>query len=158
MPTATRLSLVEGRDRRRADRRHYSWRTLVYGALYRRRRQVRRVDDQGGVLDVYDASFMYLSVAVILLSCFDIIFTLRLLGQGATEVNPVMAWLLARDLRLFINVKLFLTSFGVAMLVAFSGLRLFRRIPIAHLLRGVVVMYLALIGWELYLLHQVAMA
>jgi len=92
-------------------------------------------------------------VTVLGLCVLDGVLTVILMSQGAQEANPVMALFLPHNLPWFAAVKLALTAIGMLVLVACSRMRLFRRIPGEAMLYVVVVLYAALVIYELRMLQ-----
>jgi hypothetical protein len=91
---------------------------------------------------------------VLLLCVADAVLTLNLLAAGAIESNPIMAAVVYGDARRFAVTKLLLTGGGVLGLVALARFRVFRYLRVATLVHGVLLAYLALIGYELLLLDR----
>lgn len=148
---------ADTRDRRgSSDRRRVTFKSVLYGAATgNRRRRVRRAADHGRLyLDWYDPTLLYTSVAVLLLSCTDAFFTLILLSHGAVEMNALMARLIETDVALFTVVKTSVTGFGLVVLVAHCGHRLFGRVPVRLVLPVLLAGYLLLLGHELAILAQ----
>lgn len=106
------------------DRRVFSWRTLVCGLLWSRRRNFRRDEDAGiPFSDWYHPWLFFLAVGTMLMSCLDAFLTLRLLDQGMYEANPVMAAFLEQGVASFALSKVFLTGTGILILVYLARVR-----------------------------------
>ena len=95
---------------------------------------------------------MFLSVVMLLLSVADAFMTVRLLGDGAIETNPVLALVLNEHPALFAAVKMALTGFSVIVLVAVARVRLLGLISARWVFQGLVLAYLALVLYERWLL------
>ena len=80
---------------------------------------------------------------------------LTLLMAGATEANPIMAFLLEHHPQLFALAKILFTSVGVLLLVAVARSRLFRVMKVGVVLQGLFVAYVALIGYEWWLIRAI---
>src|SRR5271154_3385659 len=96
IPTVPRLT----RERRhRADRRRRPWWSVCYGSFNpRRRTPPRRLDDSRfSSLDWYSAHLLAVAIAILLLSTADAFLTLLLLQGGASEMNPIMAAFVYRN-------------------------------------------------------------
>lgn len=150
-------STARSPDRRHgADRRRGGWPAL-WNSLYRsRRRRLRRPEDADGAgyyLDVMPRAVLLAASIVILCCCADAAFTLRLLGNGASEVNPVMRGLLDIDTRLFLGVKFTVTALGVLILASHAHFRLLRVLRGRHALYGAAVGYLTLNTYQIVLLN-----
>jgi hypothetical protein len=137
-------------DRRRTCSLFVDWRWTVRG----RRRELRRTTDSSGVcLDWHPPALFVVALGIVLLSSLDAGLTLILQQRGATEVNPIMTLLIERDVQLFVNIKLFMTTFPLVLMVAHSGIVLFHRWKVAQLVHGLFGTYVVLIGYELLLLN-----
>lgn len=141
----------------RADRRHQTLRSVIYGGMRPRRRINRRAgDDQLFIPDWFDQGLFMVAMAIILMSCVDALFTLNLLSMGAEEVNYFMRVLIESDVSQFLLVKLGATGLGVICLVAFERFRLGGLLRVRRVLECLCAIYACLIVWELYLLVAVA--
>jgi hypothetical protein len=111
-----------------------------------------------------DAHLLLTSLAIVLLSTLDAIFTILLLDAGTvTEANPFMASLLDADVNLFARAKTMLTAGGVLVLVALVDRPLFPwlfrrahrlrgRLRVRHLLDWILLGYIMLTGYHFALL------
>lgn len=137
------------------ERRHHSVAAYWRGALNPRRRAGRRTTDHTyPIVDWHSPRVLALVMLILGLSTLDGVLTLLLISQGANEVNPVMALFVPHNLGWFAAVKLGLTSLGAAVLVACARMKLFRLFPGELLLYLVVACYVALVGYELFLLEN----
>lgn len=136
------------------DRRQNQSRSAFYSMFRRRRASVRRGDelDRPQYLDVHEPWVIMITVAVVLLSMFDSIFTLHLLQMGSEELNPVMDYLLQRDTRLFLAVKFGLTAVCVIFLVMHKKFKLFNAISGYQMLVGAFGLYFLLVTYEVSML------
>ena len=141
-------------DRRdRVERRCTATSPFSRVAWQGRRHGARRgQDDANTHVDVYEARWFYAAIGVLLLSCTDAMLTLNLLQRGASEINPLMAWLLSINNALFFFTKLAMTAMGVIVLVAYKNFRLFNYIKTGHVLYAFLIGYALLIKYELMLL------
>ncbi|HUN26631.1 MAG TPA: DUF5658 family protein [Steroidobacteraceae bacterium] len=145
-----------GERRRVADRRQRTLHALVIGTLHPRRRSARRAWDRAVVAtDWYRPQWLAAALLIVLFSMADALLTLTLLGRGALEANPIMAAFLAVDPVGFVPAKIALTALGVVLLTVAARVRAFRRVPVSLLLYGVLGGYVALVGYELWLLGTV---
>ena len=100
---------------------------------------------------------LFLTIVAILFLCvIDAILTLYLFNHGAYETNPLMAYLLTIGPYAFLIAKYLLNC------LAASGLFMFRSVVIRNfnvsthsLLHLIAWIYVAVIGWELYLVYHV---
>jgi hypothetical protein len=88
------------------------------------------------------------------LCCFDAVLTLTLINHGAYELNPIMAPLVEGTGRGFALVKFGLTALGVVLLTVLARLRIFGR-SVGYILYLVLAGYVALVGYELFLLRNI---
>jgi len=138
-----------GRDRRRT-----TLRSFVQGGLTPRRRGGRRTDEHHLPIDWHEPYLLFLSIMILLMSVADAFLTLTLLMSGASEMNPLLAFVLDEHPQLFALIKMGLTGAGVLVLVAVARARLFRVMRVGTVLQGVFVAYVALMGYEWWLLHS----
>jgi len=152
--SATEVAATAIAERRNIhDRRRHSWRTLTYcGFEGRGRRRHARRNDCDYYLDRYDPRLVITGMLVLLMSSLDAVFTLTLIGRGASEANYFMARLMETSDELFVAVKLVITVFGIVFLLMHAHFRFWRTISAKRLLQAVVVMYSLLISYELVLL------
>jgi hypothetical protein len=136
--------------RARADRRHRVWWSVWYGSFNpRRRTPPRRLDDSGfHSLDWHSAHLLAVAIGILLLSVSDAFLTMMLLQGGADEVNPVMAALIYRSVAMFAALKMGMTSLGVVLMVFLARYRFMRLLRVEWVLYGVLIAYVALIGYE----------
>jgi hypothetical protein len=92
---------------------------------------------------------------ILLLNVADAFLTLTLITAGATEANPVMAYVLHGFPQLFAAVKMTLTGAGVVVLVAMARARVFRLIRVSTVLHWFLIGYVALIAYEMWLLRSI---
>jgi hypothetical protein len=100
----------------------------------------------------HEPRLLVLSVGILLLSCLDAFLTLILLQVGGVELNPFMDFLIHRDIRLFVNVKILITAVSIVVLAAFNNLCLFWQVTVHHFLYGLFFLYATLAIYELNLL------
>lgn len=137
------------------DRRELTVAAYMHGALRPRRKAGRRTLDSYPIIDWHSPRVLALVFAILSLCVADGVLTVMLMNHGASELNPVMALFVPHNLLGFIAVKLSLTGVGVAVLVACSRMRLFRRLPGESLLYAVLAGYVALIWYELEMLANI---
>ena len=135
------------------DRRTQSLQSVIYGVFRPRRRESRREgDDQRFLVDWHDSGIFYVALAILVMSCMDALFTLKLLAMGGEELNPAMKVLIEADTLTFLLVKFGLTASGVFFLIAAERIHLFGFIQVRRILEGICVMYACLMIYEIYLL------
>lgn len=158
MPAPT-LDDMADNERRRTDRRRSTLRALVIGSFRQRRRRPRRDDERHlAALDWHHPKWLAVGLLILLLSGADAFLTITLLHLGANEANPVMKPLVQYAGMDFAVWKMVLTSAGVVLLILLARMRAFGRIPVAVILYGVLLGYVALVGYELHLLEYLTFA
>jgi hypothetical protein len=155
MTVDTQAPAPPARERReRPDRRHRLLHALFVGGLKPRRHAHRRgAEGQHRVVDMHDARWLAVAMLIMLLSVGDAFLTLRLMGLGAVEVNPLMARLLDQGSPAFAWLKVALTALGVIVLTVMARLRAFGRLPVSVVLYLILGLYTALIAYEFWLLE-----
>ena len=122
------------------------------------REKIRRQEDTRRIfyVDRYNPKLFVAIVAILFLSIIDGFLTLFLLDHGAYETNPVMAYFLEFGPYTFFTFKYLLT------IIPAIGLLMFRNIFLApiriythSLLYLIAVTFMAVVGWELYLVSIV---
>jgi hypothetical protein len=107
-------------------------------------------------VDRFDARTFAMVLMLLALTIVDGTITIELIAEGAEECNPVMEWLLAKSPCEFILAKYALTSAAIPLLLVFRNFTIFdgfftRRIRVDALLPFLVLLYLILVGYQLYL-------
>jgi hypothetical protein len=106
------------------------------------------------VTDWFQPQWLALSIGILLLCFLDAILTLTLVSHGASEVNPFMEPLLKGSVRSFGYWKIGLTAMGVITVTLLARLRVWGR-AVGTVLYVVLFGYLALVGYELFLLRNI---
>jgi hypothetical protein len=141
-------------DRRRGpERRRITLWSFLRGGFTPRRRSGRRAAEQHLPIDWHEPYLLFLSLMILLLSVADAFMTITLIMWGATEANPLLAFILRDHPELFAGVKMALTGTGVLVLVAVARSRVFRVMRVGAILQGLFVAYVALIAYEWWLLR-----
>lgn len=136
-------------ERRRGDRRAAPALISRYTIFGGRRRAPRRSGDaRGMIVDVHGPWLFLVVTLVATLNILDAFFTMLFLSHGATEVNPVVDWILVHGgVWPFLIVK----SLGIGLCVGF--LTLTKNFVVSRIGLGVVLVgYATLLGWHLTLL------
>ncbi len=130
--------------------------TGVWGAFPPAGRRVRnrRAEEhrQPYFVDRFTPTLLAVVLMLIAASVADAFFTLRLIEAGGSEINPLMGWLLDFGAFPFLTVKYVLTVVGLPLLVIFKNHYLFGRLRVGYLIPALVVMYAALICYQLAML------
>jgi hypothetical protein len=138
------------RSRSSADRREFSWRTVVYGFTLSRRHAHRRIADTEVIfLDWHHPWLFFLATGTMLLSCADAFLTLQLIDRGMIEANPVMNALMAHGTVMFTSLKLAMTAFGIFVLVYLAKARFMNRLRTGLFLTTFFTFYSCLVCYEL---------
>jgi hypothetical protein len=146
----------ERREPHATDRRSRVLRGLLVGNIRPRRHGPRRAGERGvSAVDWHHPQWLAVAILIVLCSCVDAFLTLVLIEWGlAEEGNPLMARLMALTGVTFPVVKIGLTAGGVLLLTQLARLKAFGRIPVGVFLYAVLLMYAALIFYELRLLDR----
>jgi hypothetical protein len=140
--------------RRPPDRRSRTWRALVHGSFNPRRYGPRRDGEQSlSAVDWHHPQWLAVAILTLIMCVADALLTITLLQRGAYEANPFMEPLVHGSPLAFACIKFGLTAGGLVVLILLAGARVFRNVPVAAILYGVLIAYAALIGYELWLLE-----
>jgi hypothetical protein len=141
--------------RARIERRRSVLHALWRGNFSRRRVAPRRGAERHVVVtDWFHPQWLALTIGILLLCFLDAILTLTLISRGASEVNPLMDLLLKGPGHSFGYWKIGLTAMGVMTLTLLARHRLWGR-PVGTVLYVVLLGYVALVGYELFLLRNI---
>lgn len=137
-------------SRSSAERRRFSWRTVVYGfALSRRHTHRRAADTEVIFLDWHHPWLFFLATGTMLLSCADAFLTLQLMDRGMIEANPVMNAVMSQGTTMFTSTKLAMTAFGIFVLVFLAKARFLNRLRTGLFLTTFFTFYACLVCYEL---------
>ena len=118
----------------------------------------RRQEDSGGTfaIDVYCSKTLFMILLIVSLSALDALLTLYLVGHGAVELNPVMAYFLSHGPFIFFGAKYLLTSSCTMLVLINSRSFLFgTKIRAKALLVAFVIPFALVVDWQLYLIFFV---
>jgi hypothetical protein len=151
------LNDLSSNRRQRTDRRRSTFRALLHGSLNPRRLGSRRDGDQGLTgTDWHHPQWLAVAMLTLIMCVADAFLTLMLIQRGAYEANPLMRPLVHGSSLVFVVIKFGLTAGGTTVLILLARARLFRNIPVALILYGVLLIYALLIGYELWLLETLS--
>ena len=123
-----------------------------------KREEIRRQDDKDRIflVDRYSTTIFAAIVLILFFSVIDGLLTIILLGYGAKEINPLMAYLLDIEPKLFMTVKYLLTCLSLVTFLLFRNIFL-RKIRIfTNMFFSIFVcIFGTVIIWELFLLYRV---
>lgn len=109
-------------DRRDAPTR--GWDSLL--GFYRRRQGRRDGESENIYVDSYTRQDLALTVGVLVLNILDAFFTLRWLGMGGSEGNPLMEMLIRTSDMLFLLQKCVVVGLWLVILVIHKNFRIAR--------------------------------
>jgi len=139
------------------ERRRSVLRALWRGNFARRRIAPRRNTERHVVVtDWFHPQWLAVGIAILLLCGADALLTLTLIGDGAIEINPLMDPLVRGSGHSFAYWKVGLTSVGVVILTLLARLRFYGK-AVGWVLYGVLGIYSVLVGYELFLLRNIAL-
>ena len=142
-------NLYNNESRVLAERREFTWRTVLYGFFRSRRHSARRgADDDPIFTDSHHPWLFFLATGIMIMSGLDAFMTLQLIQHGAYEANPVMAAVMAQGTASFAIVKMSLTAFGILALVFLARAMFFNRVRTGLLLTCFFSFYAVLICYE----------
>lgn len=126
--------------------------------IYKRRKKIRRQEDKYNIIyfDQYSSALFGAIIFLLLLNIIDAFLTLFLLGCGATEINPIMAYFLNFGPLTFMSVKYLLASYSVIILLIFNNVFL-RKIKIytRSLFSYAIGVFMLVVAWELFLTFRI---
>lgn len=140
------------------DRRQGKVAILSKHWLAGRRELVRRHEDRQNSyqIDRYGFKTFAAILLIISLSILDGMFTLLLIGHGASEINPVMAYFLGHGPLVFFWVKYLFTCSSLILILLNTNSYLFGTNVRAKVLFVLLLIVFALVvNWELYLIFYV---
>ena len=146
------LSNRSGKDRR--TKSGFNIRSLLFGG---KREKIRRKEDTKRIfyVDHYSTGLFFIIVSILFLSVIDALLTLSLLNLGAYETNFVMAYFLEFGPYTFFIFKYLITILSLICLLMCRNIVLrIIKIRARSVLYFIVVFYLAVVGWELYLISN----
>ena len=108
------------------------------------------------MLDHFDSGIITLAIAIMILSIMDSMFTLTIISNGGTEVNPIMNAFLHHSVWAFTAFKMLCTGIPAIILVALGNLRILGRYRVRSILATFVGLYAGLIVYELGILYTIA--
>ena len=126
--------------------------------IYGRRKSIRRNEDKykNSYFDQYSKGLFVAVVSILILSMADAFLTLLLIDNGATEINPVMAYFMNFGPYAFISVKYFLTCFSLIVLLILNNVYLSKlKIHTRTLFSYAIGVFVIVIGWELFLSFRI---
>jgi hypothetical protein len=143
--------------RQRVDRRRRTFRALFHGSLNPRRHGSRRDGEHGlAGVDWHHPQWLAVAMLTLIMCVADALLTLMLIQRGAYEANPLMRPLVHGSSLVFTLVKFGVTAGGITVLILLARARVFRNVPVALILYGVLLVYAVLIGYEIWLFQALS--
>ncbi len=102
----------------------------------------------------YESHYLVLILSILLLCILDAHFTLHLLQLGGVELNPLMIYLLEKDVALSLVLKYLITASGIIFLLVHKNFRIFGNIRVSGLIYFVFIIYVFLVLAEAYIYHM----
>ena len=145
----------EGDRRARVERRLTNLRSGFYALFKNRRRGDRRRDhsDENTYVDVYGPNILMGALLVMIFCTLDAFFTLILLERGASEVNPLLAWMLEVDVMWFYVTKYMVTAICVFWVIIHKRFDFFG-FKGRHVMLGAILAYVTLITYQVSMLLE----
>ena len=143
-------------DRRLKHERRQNRRLFNFHRLNGRRRRLRRDGDVIATdqTDFYRADLLFVVICVLIFSAADAHNTLLLLDAGASELNPLMDYLIQWDKDIFVYAKLAITGVGLIALVGCEYSTLWRHYRASYFLYLILAIYLILILYQSSLMPE----
>ncbi len=108
---------------------------------------------RASLAEVHSTKTLAVILLIIVLTIADAYLTLDLIGRGAVELNPIMAYYLNHGVLAFFATKYLLTCASIIVILFIKDLYLFRtRIQGKILFVFHVIVLTSVVKWELYLL------
>ncbi len=141
-------------QRHMPDRRTRQLKAVFCSLYMARRKSTRRQEaaNQPFYTDFYESWVGLTVLAIVCLSATDAMLTLQILAMGGTEVNPLMAALLNISDGAFILGKLSITVACLFIALVHINFKVLRVIPMRSILVMLLLLYCALISYQLTLL------
>ena len=132
------------------DRRKRKIPPLKYLLFGGRKKKIRRKEDEQKliIIDMHGSVIIVFAVLILTLTIIDAFNTLNLIDLGASEINPVMSYLINLDPYVFFFGKCFLAITAIILLIIFRnykskifGIKLSMLFPASALVFLIVIFY-----------------
>lgn len=123
-----------------------------------KRTHFRRKEDRRKYfyVDRFSPSIFAAILTILFLSVVDALLTLFLIGRGAFEVNPIMAYYLEIGPYSFLVVKYAITTAGVLVFLILRNIYLRPlKMYTSSLLYIVIAVFVTVVAWQLYLVSYI---
>ena len=139
------------------DQRRPTLKSFIYGAFNPRRRRIGREDDRDRTfLDWHPTHLLVVCTAILVLSVIDGLLTVRLIGAGLKQINPILAYFISADAGMFSLSKIALTTVGLFGLVLTAHMRIYNLVKSSTVLYGFLLIYILLVLYECYLAQGIS--
>jgi hypothetical protein len=142
-----------GRERRSRPTSPFTIQSMVGSRHHYRRKEDAR---KYYFVDLYSRSSVTLVVCTMVLSIVDAFLTLKLVGLGIGEANPIMDFFLKMGPLQFIIIKWLITAVGLVTLLILKNYYVWQgRIKTVAILFFLPFLYLVLVSYEFFMLMNV---
>ncbi|MDH3588537.1 MAG: hypothetical protein OEQ74_03965 [Gammaproteobacteria bacterium] len=133
--------------RSNADRRTFTWRTIVHSFFRPRRQRVNRAADaRNHYVDHHPQSTVWLCAGIVCLAAVDAFLMLYYNDIGVRQLNGLVATLIDTGRGVYVAAKLVGTAACLLLIVSVSNLKVFRLLPARNML------YILFFGYLAYIL------
>jgi len=139
------------RDRRKRPTRAISKYTFVG----RRKRSRREEEANNYYVDKFERKYLILIGLVLILSVFDAIFSLKIFNMEGNEFNPIMSFLINRNIILALVTKFIITVLALLFLLIHKNFKLLKYIKVDLILYFVFFVHFALFLYQCYILFSI---
>lgn len=141
---------MQSERRELTDRRFCATKPLTFYTFRGRRRKSRRIDEcHNYYVDRYNARYLALIIAILILCFLDAYFTLLLLQVGAIELNPFMLYFIRKDIVLSMVVKYVMTATALIIILVHKNFRVFGGLKVRNLIYMILALYSGLVLFEM---------
>ncbi len=124
--------------------------------LWGRRKKARRQhEDHNYYVDRYELPYLFIIAAILLLCILDAYLTLTFMRYGGKELNPFMLALMDRNIGLAMVIKYLITVGCLVFFLLHKNFKILGRLKINSMIYGVLCLYVALVGVEIYWYAQI---
>lgn len=107
-------------------------------------------------LDRHSPKTFAIILIIIMLSVLDAIFTLKLINEGAAELNPIMAYYLNHGPLVFFWAKYTLTCGAILLVFLNQHIYILKnKVPMKVLYFVLIIPYALVVQWELFLIFTI---
>jgi len=133
-------------DRRKNPTKPFSRYTIIG----KRRKARRAEEDQNYYVDWYETRDFIFILSIVLLCILDAFFTLRIITNGGSEVNPLMINFIARSPVACLALKYVVTVICLIIILMHKNFIIFNKLRAYTVIYLIFAIYLVLVGYEAY--------